>query len=181
MLLYLRFLLKTIKIMLIFIPRLLKKLTSKINKGLRFSISFKMTAVYTMFFSSTLFIFSVGLIIGFRVFLLNQVQSELTRYSLVAINYAKLNKDISDFDVNIFSKIENVTFSVFDKSETLVYSTQKDKTKVAFNKDTSTYPVINETNQPLVFVTTNLIQDNKTFFLQFYHRQSRSKPTCLFL
>lgn len=167
MLQYLRFLFKAIKIILIFIPKLLKKLTYEIHKGLRFSISFKMTAVYTLIFSITLLLLSVGLIIGFRLFQLNEVQGELTKYSSVAINYAKLDSDIQKFNVDIFSNIEYVTFSVFDKSENLVYSTQKDKTKVSFNKDTSTYPVINEINQQIVFVTTKLTQNNKTFFLQF--------------
>ena len=82
-----------IRIILSFIPKLLKKLTYKIHKGLRFSISFKMTAVYTLIFSITLFLLSVGLIIGFRFFLLNEVKDELTKYSTVAINYAKLDNN----------------------------------------------------------------------------------------
>ncbi|WP_253200589.1 HAMP domain-containing sensor histidine kinase [Clostridium sp. CF012] len=114
-----------------------------------------------------MFLLSVGLIIGFRFFLLNDARGELTRYSSVAINYAKLDGDIQNFNVNIFSNLEYVTLSVFDKSENLVYSTQKDKTKVSFNKDTSTYPVINEINQQFIFVSTKLTQNNKTFFLQF--------------
>ncbi len=83
---------------------------------------------------------SVGLIIGFRFFLLNEVQGELTKYSSVAINYAKLDKDLQNFNVNIFSNIEYVTFSIFDENENLVYSTQKDKKNVSFHKDTSTIP-----------------------------------------
>lgn len=164
---YLQLLVRATKIILIFIPKLLKKLTYEIRKGLRFSISFKMTAVYTLIFSITLFLLSVGLIIGFRFFLLYEARDELTRYSSVAINYAKLDKDFQNFNVNIFSNIEYVTFSVFDESENLVYSTQKDKKKISFNKETSPYPVISEINQQLIFVTTKLAQDNKIYFLQF--------------
>ena len=96
-----------------------------------------------------------------------EVKDELTKYSTVAINYAKLDKDIQNLNVNIFSNIEYVTFSVFDESENLVYSTEKDKTKVSFHKDTSPYPVINGINQQLVFVTTKLAHNNKITFLQF--------------
>ena len=94
-------------------------------------------------------------------------KDELTKYSTVAINYAKLDKDIKNFNVNIFSNIEYVTFSVFDESENLVYSTEKDKKNVSFHKDTSPSPIINEINQQLVFVTTKLDHNNKIFFLQF--------------
>ena len=125
-----------------------------------------MTAVYTLIFSITLFLLSVGLIIGFRFFLLNEVQAELTKYSSVAINYAKLDKDLQNFNVDIFSNIEYVTFSVFDEKENLVYSTEKDKRNLSFHKDTSPSPVINDLNQQLVFVTTKLDHNNKIFFLQ---------------
>ena len=165
MLQYLQFLFKSISIILIFMPKLLKKIIYKINKGLRFSISFKMTAVYTLIFSITLFLLSIGLIIGFRFFLLNEVQGELTRYSTVAINYAKLDKDLQNFNIGVFSNIEYVTLSVFDKNETLIYSTQKDKTMVSFHKDSPTNPVIDGINQQ--FVTTKLNLDNKFFFFQF--------------
>ena len=115
-----------------------------------------MTAVYTLIFSITLFLLSVGLIIGFRFFLLNEVQSELTKYSTVAINYAKLDKNLQSFNVNIFSNIEYVTLSVFDEKENLVYSTEKDKKMYLFIKIPHTYPLLMNINQQLVFVTTKL-------------------------
>ncbi|MGV8984577.1 sensor histidine kinase [Clostridium sp.] len=149
-----------------FMPKLLKKVTYKINKRLRFSISFKMTAVYTLIFSITLFLLSIGLIISFRFFLLNGVKAELTRYSTLATNYAKENKVFQSPNSNVFSNIEYVTFSIFDKNENLVYSTQKNKSEVSFHKDTSEYPVIDEINQQLVFVTTKLDQNNKIFIIQ---------------
>jgi len=132
-----------------------------------------MTAVYTLIFSTTLFLLSVGLIIGFRFFLLNEVNGELTKYSAVASNYAKLDKDIQNFNVKIFSNIEYVTFSIFDESENLVYSTEKDKTKVSFHKEISPSPVINEISQQFVFVTTKLANNNKIFFLQFSKNLNR--------
>lgn len=125
-----------------------------------------MTAVYTLIFSTILFLLSVGLIIGFRFFLLNQVNVELTRYSTLAVNYVKEDKTFQSFNSNIFSNIENVTFSIFDKNKKLVYSTQKNKQTVSFHEDTSEYPVINEINQQLVFVTTKLDQNNKIFIIQ---------------
>lgn len=125
-----------------------------------------MTAVYTLIFSTTLFLLSVGLIIGFRFFLLNEVNVELTRYSALAVNYVKEDKNFQSFNSNIFSNIENVTFNVFDENKDLVYSTQKNKQGVSFHEDTSEYPVINEINQQLVFVTTKLDQNNKVFIIQ---------------
>jgi len=126
-----------------------------------------MTAVYTMIFSISLFLLSVGLIISFRFFLLNEVQNELNKYSAVAVNYAKLDKDLQSFNVSIFSNINYVTFSVFDESENLVYSTQKNKNDISFHKNTSPSPVINNLNQQFVFVTTKLDHNNKIIFLQF--------------
>lgn len=125
-----------------------------------------MTAVYTMIFSIILFLLSIGLIIGFRFFLLNEARVELTKYSTVAISYAKLNKDLQSLNVDIFSNIEYVTYSVFDEKENLLYSTEKDKSNLSFHKDTSPSSVINDLNQQFVFVTTKLDHNNKIFFLQ---------------
>ena len=153
-------------IILNFTPKLLKKLAYTIHKRLRFSISFKMTAVYTLIFSITLFILSVSLIIGFRFFLINEAQSDLTKYSTVAINYAKLDKSLKSFNYNAFGNIKYVTLSVFDDNETLVYSSKNDKNDISFHKDTKAAPVINDLNQQLIFVTTKLELNNKIFFLQ---------------
>lgn len=149
-----------------FMPKVFKIIAYKINKALRFSISFKMTAVYTLIFSTILFLFSVGLIIGFRLFLLTEVQSELTKYSAVATNYAKVDKDFQNFNVSIFSNIEYVTLSVFDESENLIFSTDKDNKNLSFHKATSSSPIFNEINQGVVFVTTKINQNNKIYLLQ---------------
>jgi two-component system sensor histidine kinase ArlS len=161
------YLLKSITILLSFLPNLLKKLTYEIRKRLRFSISFKMTAVYTLIFSIILFLLSIGLIIGFRLFLLNEARSELIKYSEISTNYIKLNKELESFNIDIFSNIGYVTFNVFNEKENLVYSTEKDKNKISFHKDTSPASVINDLEEQLVFVTTKLDHNNKTFFLQF--------------
>ena len=161
-----RFFLRVAKIILSFIPKLLKKLTNKIHKRLKFSITFKMTAVYSLIFSIILFLLSVGLIIGFRFFLLNEAQVELTKYSSIASNYAKSGRNFQSPNMDILSNIKYVTLSVFDESENLVYSTEKDKKNVFFHKDTSPSPIINEINQQLVFVTNKLNLNNKIFFLQ---------------
>ena len=126
-----------------------------------------MTAVYTLIFSITMFLLSVGLIIGFRFFLLNEAQGELSKYSAVAINYTKLGKDIQGINVNIFSNLEYVTFNIFDEKKVLLYSTQKDKKNLSYHKDSSPYPFINNVNEQLVFVTTKVRVKNKIILLQF--------------
>jgi len=125
-----------------------------------------MTAIYTLIFSMTLFLLSVGLIIGFKFFLLNEVHEELTKYSAVAVNYAKLSKNLKGFNVDIFSNIKYINLSVFDEKENFICSTERDKKNVYFHKNSSTSPFINETNQQLVFVTTKLQLTNKIFFIQ---------------
>lgn len=126
-----------------------------------------MTAVYTLIFSVTMFLLSVGLIIGFRFYLLNESKGELTKYSTIAINYAKLGKGPQDINVDIFSNIKYVTFSVFDESETLLYSTEKDKKNLSFHEDSSPFPFTNNLNQQSVSVTTKLDLNNEIIFLQF--------------
>ncbi|MBU3175295.1 HAMP domain-containing histidine kinase [Clostridium estertheticum] len=153
-------------IILNFTPKLLRKLAYTIHKRLRFSISFKMTAVYTFILSSTLFILSVSLIIGFRFFLINEAQSDLTKYGTVAINYAKSDKGLQSFNYSAFANIEYVTLNVFDENENIVYSSQNDKKDISFHKDAKASPVITDLNQQLIFVTTKLKLNNKIFFLQ---------------
>lgn len=153
-------------IILNFTPKLLRKLADTIHKRLRFSISFKMTAVYTFIFSSTLLILSVSLIIGFRAFLINEAQSDLTKYSTVAISYAKSDKGLQSFNYSAFANIEYVTLSVFDENENLVYSSKNDKKDISFHKDTKASPVITDLNQQFIFVNTKYKLNNKIFFLQ---------------
>ena len=162
----LKFLFKVLSIILSFLPKLIENLTSNIKRRLRFSISFKLTAVYTLIFSTTLFLLSTCLIIGFRFFLVNQVKDELTKYSLIAVNYAKLDNNPENLNVNTFSNIKYVTLSVFDKNEALIYTTQKDKKNLSFYTETSVSPFINELNQELIFVTTKVTLNNETLFLQ---------------
>ena len=153
-------------IILRFLPKLLETLTTNIQRRLRFSISFKMTVVYTLIFSTTLFLLSTCLIIGFRFFLVNQVKEELTKYSTVAVNYAKLDNNPENLNVNTFSNLKYVTLSVFDKNKALIYTTQKDKKNLSFYTETSVSPFINELNQELIFVTTKVTLNNETLFLQ---------------
>ena len=164
---FFRLFLKTFLIILTFIPKLIKTLLHTINKRLRFSISFKMTAVYTLIFSITLFVLSISLIIGFRFFLINEAQNELAKYNTVSTSYVKLDNGTKSFKNNIFANIKYVTLNVFDENETLVYSSQKDKNNISFHKETTTNSVINEFNQQLVFVTSKLELNNKIFFFQF--------------
>ena len=163
----LKFLFKALSIILSFLPKIIDNLTSNIKRRLRFSISFKMTAVYTLIFSTTLFLLSTCLIIGFRFFLVNQVKDELTKYSLIAVNYAKLDNNPENLNVNTFSNIKYLTLSVFDKNEALIYTTQKDKKNLSFYTETSVSPFINELNQELIFITTKVTLNNEILFLQF--------------
>jgi len=160
------YLLKSITILLSILPNLLKKLTGEVHKRLRFSISFKMTAVYTLIFSTILFLLSIGLIIGFRFFLVNEAKDELTKYSEIAINYAKIDKNLDSLNVDIFSNMKYITLNVFDEKERLVYSTSKDKSNQSFHKDDSPSSVINELDEQLVYITAKLDQNDKIFLLQ---------------
>lgn len=162
----LKFLSKAIKVILSFLPKLLEQLASNIQRRLRFSISFKMTAVYTLIFSTILFLLSTCLIISFRFFLLNQVDDELTKYSLVAVNYAKSEKTVENLNVDSFSNIKYITLSVFDEKEALLYSTQKDKKNLSFYKENSNALFSNEINQELIFVTTKVTINDKILFFQ---------------
>ena len=158
---------KLIRIILLFIPKLLKKLSYLIRKRLRFSISFKMTAVYTLIFSTTLLLLSIALVIGFRFFLLNEARSELSKYNSVAIKYVNATKDLKDINGNIFSNIENVTLNIFDEKEGLLYSTKKNKIGLIFQKETQPFAVTDSLNQQLVFLTTKQNHNNQIIFLQF--------------
>ncbi|MCB2294189.1 HAMP domain-containing histidine kinase [Clostridium algoriphilum] len=85
----------------------------------------------------------------------------------MANNYTKLSKNLKDFNINVFSNIKYVTLSVFDEKESLVYSTEKNKNNVVFNKDSPPFTLINETNQQLVYVTTKVSLKNNIYFIQF--------------
>lgn len=68
-LLSIRYLLKTVL-------SIIKNIYNNLGKRLRFSIAFKMTVIYTFIFSMILFLFSNGILFGFRQFLISQAISE---------------------------------------------------------------------------------------------------------
>lgn len=68
-LLSIRYLLKTVL-------SIIKNIYNNLGKRLRFSIAFKMTVIYTFIFSMILFLFTNGILFGFRQFLISQAISE---------------------------------------------------------------------------------------------------------
>lgn len=68
-LLTIRYLIKTV-------ISIIKNVYNNLGKRLRFSIAFKMTVIYTFIFSMILFLFTNGILFGFRQFLISQAISE---------------------------------------------------------------------------------------------------------
>lgn len=68
-LLSIRYLIKTVL-------SIIKNIYNNLGKRLRFSIAFKMTVIYTFIFSMILFLFTNGILFGFRQFLISQAISE---------------------------------------------------------------------------------------------------------
>jgi len=56
---------------------IIKNLYNNLGKRLRFSIAFKMTVIYTFIFSIILFLFTNGILFGFRHFLISQAVSDV--------------------------------------------------------------------------------------------------------
>lgn len=114
--------------------RLTNKVKKNIIKRFRFSITFKMTVVYTSIFAITFLLLNLLVLVGFTIYNGRNVEENLQKdFQLVSYNLDSSTK-ISGNDIKKLSQIENVDITIFDPKYKSIYSTKQDKNNVEFYK-----------------------------------------------
>ena len=133
-----RYLKLIIRVYIVFLKtcfKLIDKLKKYIIKKFRFSITFKITAVYTSIFIITFLLLNLIIIAGFTIYNGKTLEDNMKKdYHIVSYNIETSTK-IWQQDIKKLSEIENVDISIFDQNHKNVYSTKGDKSKVEFYEE----------------------------------------------
>ncbi|MDP4144884.1 MAG: ATP-binding protein [Bacillota bacterium] len=138
---------------------------NKINRRLRFSISFKITAVYAFILSIILLILSILLSAAFQSFLTNGAEVDLTR-TLTILKQASF-VDSEDFykAIKQESQEDNTNFSLFDKNKKLLYSTDGDKHR-ELNNNMDSINIETSSNIRIITLSSEMQKDNYAHYIQ---------------
>lgn len=113
---------------------LLGKIFKGIGKRLKFSITFKTATIYTLIFSTVLFVFSLILVSAFTGFLFHESKSSLdksARFTEASIND---NLDIPEVQIKRYADVEGVSITIFNSQRDVIYTTEQDPDNVTFNE-----------------------------------------------
>ncbi len=146
---------------------LLKKIRDKFSTKLRFSIAFKLNAVYTMIFMQIFFIFSLITFFGFSYEVLNNTENSMLNDYKIIDNSIQNSIDIPKDSIDFISNLDDVTINIFDSTQKIIYSTEKNKSNLVFYEKGKKNKIYNINNG--FMISTNgsnhyMILSNKTTF-----------------
>lgn len=110
-----------LKFIITLLPVLFSELYKLINARLRFSITFKTTATYTLIFSIILLLLGTLITCGFGFFLFYQANLSLDKNSQVIASLISENNELPRDKIKNYAKIEGITVQLLDKSGQTIY------------------------------------------------------------
>jgi len=114
-----------LKFILTLIPVLFFELNKLINKRLRFSITFKTTATYTLIFSTILLLLGIAITCGFGFFLFYQTNQSLDNNSRLIGSLISENSELPRDKINNYAKIEGITVTLLVKTGQIIYTSSE--------------------------------------------------------
>lgn len=144
-----------LKTVLTLLPKALNKLIAVIEKRLRFSITFKTTTMYTLIFSSAMFVLSTILLGSFAFFLIYETKNDLDKSSKIIVSYLIEGSSVNEANLSKYAETENITISIFDKNKNLYFSSAKvDNTY--FPGELNNKPIKELNNISLSYINNNM-------------------------
>lgn len=139
------------KISVTLLTRLLRELFKGLNKRLRFSITFKTAAIYTVIFSTILFILSIILVSSFGAFLLYEARNSLEKNAKVTVNLISESTDMPGSGIKKYADIEGIIITLFNRQGGISYTTAENKKNITLN---------DAKGSSRIFITSDYIQLN---------------------
>jgi signal transduction histidine kinase len=154
------------KITFTLLPKGLAHVFKHINKRLRFSITFKTTVIYSLIFSSILFILSTILVGLFSFYTFNTLTNNFDKISALVepslINDSSANDDI----IKKISEKENITVGIFNSNKKLSYTTKENYTEPLLDSiDTPSIKYLPDGFH--IYIAKKISLDNKNYYIQF--------------
>jgi Signal transduction histidine kinase len=114
---------QTAKLILAYVPHLIRSLFKTLNARLRLSITFKTTVTYTVLFSTILLILGTVLTSAFGLFLFIQTNKSLEMNGQVINGMIDAAGAIPDDQIKDYADIYGISATIFDEQDNIIYST----------------------------------------------------------
>jgi heavy metal sensor kinase len=113
--------------------RLLMLLLNKLGNLFRFSLTFKISLIYTMLVLVVLIVFNVSLISFFKYFMVDTETSNLVQTRIKVIKIIQEDGEINSEHIRIAADEDNVTITVLNENTDNVYSTDEFLSPIKYN------------------------------------------------
>lgn len=153
--------------MLIFIKMILYNILKAFKNLLRFSITFKITFVYAVIFTLLLFTTSAFILLGFRIFLIEETYKDIEKNHAMAVNYLKETTDkIPGDKIDALSQQEDIDITIFDAHKQAVYTTITNIKMVQFYSSSNRSTAIYQSHASFIFLNRPVSFQNNEFYVQ---------------
>lgn len=174
-------LLEAVKEILSILPNLIKHFFEALNKRLRFSITFKTTAIHT--FSLTLaLLFNTMLIVGGVFGLLVYRDYEFMSRSINSVS-GKLSEGSTAIPEDRFQELGRdyeMDITVFDKDESINFTTASDKQTVFFSKNANGFGLDGRNNMAFALMSKKIALSDNIYYIQIRRSLITYMPVLLF-
>ncbi|MDF2592999.1 MAG: signal transduction histidine kinase, partial [Clostridia bacterium] len=154
---------------LLILPFLIIKATLAMFRGiydrlirkLRFSITFRMTSMYTFIIAITLLLLSLGVIGSGFAYMLKSEGDDLQRDYLFISEYIKRDQSIPEYNIKLLSELSGTSISIFDRSKKLLFTTDKSMgTAIFIDRNRNKVNVIEYNDMNMMLIGNPLRPDN---------------------
>lgn len=154
---------------LLILPFLLIKATwtmfrtiyERLIRKLRFSITFRMTSMYTFVISMTLLVLSIGIIGSGFAYALKSESDDLQRDYLLISEYIKKDQNIPEENIKLLSELSGTSISIFDMSRKLLFTSDENVEAAVFiDRYKNKVNVIEYSDLNIMFIGNPVRPDN---------------------
>lgn len=110
--------------------KILLQIYHRIKKAFRFSLTFKITVVYTLLFSFLLLLSSLFIAGGFTTLLAFQTHESLTKNQKLLCDYILHNETISIQFLDDTAKYERIYVAIYDAEKKIIYRSDQGKLSI---------------------------------------------------
>ncbi|MCK8059206.1 MULTISPECIES: cell wall metabolism sensor histidine kinase WalK [unclassified Fusibacter] len=143
--------------------RLLMLLLNKLGNLFRFSLTFKISLIYTMLVLVVLIVFNASLISFFKYFMVDTETSALVQTRIRVLNIVHEDELIDADHLSVVASEDNVIINVLDENTENVYSTDSLLKPVKYNL-TSNIPVLLKINEERYLVASAKTKVGDTYY-----------------
>lgn len=170
--LLLQFLLKIIPFLLRIIFSLVGKLLNptfkKLKKLFRFSITFKITVVYSFIFALLLLLSTAMILIGFRFFLFQQVRQSMDMTSRIVEDYLHQSQEIPETSLEELARRNGAVIIIFDNQRESIYSSTSKTRITGFWEGPSSPSLLRLEARQIILSNRQILWKGQTLHLQVY-------------